>query len=143
MSWHLIDASKLPIGRLATVAATLLMGKHKPSFTIGAGSGDAVVVIHADKAFFTSNKADKKIYYRHSGYMGGLKMQTAGEALKKDPTKVIYDAVQGMMPKNKLSRYQLSRLKIFVGSSHPLKAQSPVEVALNQSSILKNIGKGA
>lgn len=143
MSWYLLDASKLPVGRLASLAATLLMGKHKPTFTPGAGSGDGVVIVNAEKAFFTSNKAEKKVYYRHTGFVGGLKMQTAGEALSKDPAKVLHDAVQGMMPKNRLSRYQLSRLKVYLGAEHPMKAQKPQEINLEQKSILKNVGKVA
>lgn len=138
--WYLLDASQLPVGRLASLAATILMGKHKATFTPGAGSGDGVVIINADKAFFTSNKDEKKIYYRHTGYIGHLKMQTAGEALAKHPERVLYDAVQGMMPKNRLSRYQLTHLKIYRGVEHPHKAQSPKPIELKASGVLKNFG---
>jgi len=131
-AWFLIDASKAPIGRLATSIATILMGKHRSTFTPGKGCGDVVVVTNADKAFFTSNKAEKKIYYQHTRYMGGLKSKTANEVLEKNPEKALWLAVQGMMPKNKLSRYQLSLLKIYKGQEHPHKAQNPVEMALDK-----------
>lgn len=136
-NWHLLDAAEVPLGRLATVAATLLMGKHKTVFTPGADSGDHVVVINAKKAFFTSNKADKKFYYWHTGYPGGLKMETAKQALQKHPEKVIWDSVYGMLPKNRLSRKQLSRLKIFNTAEHGMKAQNPQPVDLKLP--LKNI----
>lgn len=135
--WYLLDATEAPIGRLATVAATLLMGKHRASFTPGAGSGDAVIVINAEKAFFTSNKADKKVYYDHSLWMGGLSMKTAKQALLDNPEDVIWTAVQGMLPKNKLSRYQLSLLKIYKGSEHPHTAQKPIVVSAKKSPLKK------
>jgi large subunit ribosomal protein L13 len=137
--WYLVDASTAPVGHLATVIATLLMGKHRTTFTPGAGSGDGVVVINADKAFFTYNKADKKVYYDHSGWMGGLKSKTARQALKDEPDAVIWDAVQGMMPKNKLSRYQLAHLKVYRTAEHDMKAQNPVAVDVAGKS-LKNLG---
>jgi large subunit ribosomal protein L13 len=126
--WYLVDAAEAPIGRVATTVATLLMGKHRPTFTPGAGSGDGVIVINAEKAYFTSNKADKKIYYNHSLWMGGLKSKMARQFLEENPEKVLWLAVQGMMPKNKLSRYQLSHLKIFKGAEHSMKAQKPIPV---------------
>ena len=91
--WYVVDASEAPIGRLASAIATVLMGKHRATFTPGAGSGDKVIVINADKAYFTSNKADKKVYYWHTGYVGSLKSIDAGHALEKHPEKVIWDAV--------------------------------------------------
>jgi len=139
-SWYLLDASEAPVGRLASVAAAILMGKHRATFTPGAGSGDGVIVINADKAFFTSDKADKKIYYWHTKFMGGLKMETARDALIKHPEKVIWDAVQGMLPHNKLSRYQLALLKIFRTADHTQKSQKPSAVSLkNAKGHLKNI----
>ncbi len=131
-SWFLFDASKAPIGRLATSIATILMGKHRATFTPGKGCGDAVVVTNADKAFFTSNKAEKKTYYQHSRFMGGLKSETARQMLEQTPEKALWLAVQGMMPKTKLSRYQLSLLKIYKGQEHPHVAQNPVEVSLDK-----------
>lgn len=141
---YVLDASKLPLGRLATLAATLLSGKHKATFTPGANSGDQVIVINADKAYFTSNKADKKIYYWHSGFMGGLKMKTAGEALADQPEKVVFQAIEGMLPKNRLSQRQLVSLKIYKGSDHPHKAQKPIELDVEAVSTMKKMmGAGA
>ncbi len=136
-SWYLIDASEAPIGQLASVAATLLMGKHRATFTPGAGSGDGVIIVNASKAFFTSDKADKKIYYDHSRWMGGLKSKSARDALKDDPAEVLWLAVQGMMPKNKLSRYQLSHLKIHKGAEHTQKAQKPIKVDVSENPLKK------
>lgn len=135
--YYLLDASEAPIGRIATVAATLLMGKHRTTFTPGAGSGDSVVVINAEKAFFTSNKADKKVYYDHSMFMGGLSMKTAKQALIDNCEEVIWTAVQGMLPKNKLSRYQLSHLKIYKGAEHPHSAQKPLVVSAKNTPLKK------
>lgn len=137
--WYLIDASEAPIGRVATTVATLLMGKHRTTYTKGAGAGDSVAVINADKSFFTSDKADKKIYYWHTGYMGGLKSQTAKQALQTDCEEVLKLAVQGMMPKNKLSRYQLTHLKVYRGTEHPHKAQNPTAISL-KGKALKGLG---
>jgi large subunit ribosomal protein L13 len=103
------------------------------------GSGDCVVVINADKAFFTSDKADKKIYYWHSHWMGELKSQTAKQALIENPDEVIWGAVQGMLPKNKLSRYQLAHLKIYKGVDHPHKSQNPVKLSVKENG-LKKVG---
>lgn len=135
--WYLLDASEAPIGRIATVAATLLMGKHRPTFTPGAGSGDGVILINAAKAYFTSDKADKKLYYNHSLWMGGLKVKSARQFMKDDPAKVLWLAVQGMMPKNKLSRYQLARLKVFVGAEHTMSSQKPIVVSAAKESLKK------
>lgn len=126
--WFLVDASKTPVGRIATTIASVLMGKYRPTFSYGAGCGDGVIVINVDKAFFTSNKDEKKIYHKHTLYMGGLKSWTAGQMLKTKPEEVIRLAVQGMMPKNKLSRYQLSLLKLHRGASHPHASQKPVQI---------------
>lgn len=135
--YYLLDATDAPIGRLATTIATILMGKNRSTFTRGAGSGDAVIVVNAAKAFFTSNKADKKIYYWHTQYMGGLKSETAGQLLKRKPEKAIWLAVQGMLPKNKLSRYQLTLLKIYEGAEHPHKAQKPIAVKVTGQALKK------
>jgi large subunit ribosomal protein L13 len=137
--FYLLDASEAPIGRIATVAATLLMGKHRATFTPGAGSGDSVVVINADKAFFSSNKADKKVYYSHSLWMGGLSQKSAKQALVDNCEEVIWTAVQGMLPKNKLSRYQLTHLKIYKGTEHPHAAQKPIVVSAKKEP-LKRLG---
>jgi large subunit ribosomal protein L13 len=135
--WYLVDASEAPVGRVATTIASILMGKYRSTFTPGAGTGDAVIVINADKAYFTSNKAEQKIYYDHSRFMGGLKSETGDKLLKRKPEKVIWLAVQGMMPKNKISRYQLSLLKIVRGAEHEHQAQKPIQVSLKK--MLKKI----
>jgi large subunit ribosomal protein L13 len=137
--WYVIDASEAPIGRIASVVATILTGKHKPTFTPGAGSGDFVVLTNADKAFFTSNKDEKKIYYWHTGYVGHIKSETAGEALQRHPEKVLWDAVYGMMPKNKLSQKQLSHLLTYKGADHPHAAQKPQSISVKENSF-KNLG---
>lgn len=138
-SWWLLDASQVPVGRIATTAATLLTGKHKATFTPGADSGDGVIIINADKAFFTSDKNEKKIYYRHTQWMGGLKSETAGEALEKHPDRVFHDAVWGMLSKNSLSRRQLSRLKVVRGAEHPYQAQKPTPLNLETNNLLKKL----
>lgn len=140
---YLVDASEAPLGRMATVIATILSGKARPTFTPSASSADSVIVINAEKTFFTSNKADKKIYYWHSMYMGGLKSRTARDMIKTKPDRVIWLAVQGMLPKNKISRYQLSRLLIYKGAEHPHAAQKPTRVSLKEGSKrLMKIGAG-
>ena len=137
--WYVLDASEVAIGRLASTAATLLSGKHRATYTPGAGSGDFVAIINADKAFFTADKAEKKIYYWHTHYMGGLKSESARHALERRPDEVIWEAVQGMLPKNKLSRYQLAHLKVYKGKDHPhAAAQKPVPLSLKKN-LLKNL----
>ncbi|MFC1493883.1 50S ribosomal protein L13 [Thermodesulfobacteriota bacterium] len=123
--WYLVDAKDMVLGRLATQIAVRLRGKHKPIFTPHADTGDFVVVINADKVALTGNKWDKKIYYRHSGYIGGLKQISARKLLEKQPDQVLYLAVKRMLPKNSLGRRQLKKLKIYAGSEHPHEAQNP------------------
>ncbi|MDB5038326.1 MAG: ribosomal protein [Bacteriovoracaceae bacterium] len=137
--YYILDASEAPVGRVATIAATILMGKHRTTFTPGSGSGDSVIIINASKTFFTSDKADKKVYYNHSMYMGGLKMKTAKQVLSETPEDVLWMAVQGMLPKNKLSRYQLAHLKIYKGSEHPHSAQKPIVISATKEP-LKRLG---
>jgi len=124
-SWYIIDAENKVLGRIATKIAAILRGKHKPVFTPHMDTGDFVVVINAKKVHLTGRKLDNKIYYRHTGYPGGLKSMTAEEMLKKKPENIIKLAVQGMLPKNKLGRKQLTKLKVYSGSNHPHKAQTP------------------
>lgn len=126
--WYIIDASDLVLGRLATAIATKLMGKDKPQYSPHVLTGDAVIVINADKVAVTGNKLTDKKYYRHSGYPGGLKEITLQEQLEKKPELVIERAVRGMLPKNKLSRHMLSRLHVYAGSEHPHSAQQPKEL---------------
>ena len=122
-AWHVIDADGETLGRLSSGIAVLLMGKHKPIYVPHLNTGDYVVVINAEKIRVTGNKLKKKIYYRHSGYHGGLKEQTLETLLDKTPTRVIKHAVKGMLPKNSMGRRMLSRLKLYAGDSHPHEAQ--------------------
>lgn len=122
-NWYLVDAKNKILGRLATQIAMRLRGKHKPIFTPHADTGDFIVVINAEKVSLTGKKWDKKIYYRHSGYVGGLKEITAKKLLEKKPEDVLRFAVRGMLPKNSLGRRQLKKLKIYTGSDHPHQAQ--------------------
>lgn len=121
--WHLIDANERVLGRIATEIANLLRGKNKPIFTPHMDSGDYVVVVNADKVVLTGGKLEKKMYYRHSGYVGGLKKATAKEILQKRPENLIRFAVKGMLPKTSLGRRQLTKLKIYAGPDHPHQAQ--------------------
>ena len=121
--WHVIDAQGRTLGRLSTEIATLLQGKHKPTYVPYLNTGDFVVVVNAEKVRVTGNKLEQKVYYRHSGYHGGLKKQTLSVLLEKAPTRVIKQAVKGMLPKNTVGRGMLSRLKLYAGESHPHAAQ--------------------
>ncbi len=121
--WYLVDAKDRVLGRLATQIAMRLRGKHKPIFTPHADTGDFIVVINANKVMLTGRKWDKKIYYRHTGYIGGLKEITAKKLLEKKPEDILRFAVRGMLPKNSLGRRQLKKLKIYSGSEHPHEAQ--------------------
>lgn len=126
--WTLIDAEGKPLGRLATQAATILRGKHKPTFTPHVDGGDFVVVINAAKVRLTGRKADNKVYYRHTGYPGGIREVRASEFLKKKPELLISLAVRGMLPKNRLGRDLARKLKVYSGQDHPHAAQRPVAV---------------
>ena len=123
--WYLVDAQDMILGRLATQIAMRLRGKHKPIFTPHADTGDFVVVINADKVSLTGNKWDNKMYYRHTGYMGGIKQISAKKLIEKKPDQVLYMAVKRMLPNNSLGRRQLKKLKIYAGSDHPHVAQNP------------------
>lgn len=130
--WYLVDASELPLGRLATKVATLLLGKEKPIFTAHIDCGDYVVVVNADKLVVTGQKLDKKIYYRHSNYPGGLKQKTLREKLDSQPEDVIVQAVRGMLPVNKLRSERLKRLKVYTGEEHGHAAQKPEKLSLKE-----------
>ena len=123
--WVLIDAEDMVLGRVATEAARILKGKHKPQYTPHVDTGDFVVIINADKIRVTGTKAGKKTYYRHSGFPGGLKSETFNEAMAKHPERVIEHAVKGMLPKNTIGRTALTRLKLFTGPEHNHAAQKP------------------
>ena len=128
--WHVIDASDVVLGRLATHAATLLRGKHKPTFAPHVDTGDFVVVVNAEKIAVTGNKRADKKYYRHSGYPGGLKTRTLNDMLERRPEEVLRLAVKGMLPRNRLARKQLTKLKIYAGPEHPHQAQQPQPMEL-------------
>ena len=121
--WHLIDAEGKVLGRLATGIADTIRGKNKPEFTPHADFGDYVVVINAEKVVLTGDKLDGKIYQHHTGWIGGLKEISARDLLKKKPTELIHHAVKGMLPKNKLNREIIKKLKVYAGPEHPHKAQ--------------------
>jgi large subunit ribosomal protein L13 len=128
--WVLIDAEDQVLGRLATLAATILKGKHKPEYTPHIDTGDFVIVINADKIRLTGNKAAQKAYYRHSGFPGGLKSESFERAMERHPERVIEHAVKGMLPKNTLGRAQGKKLKVYAGSEHPHSAQQPRKIEL-------------
>ncbi len=129
-NWYLVDASEQRLGRLATRIADTLRGKNKPQYTPHIDTGDFVVVINAGKVAVTGRKLENKIYYRHSGYPGGLKERTLAQMLEKKPEEVLRLAVKGMMPKNRLARAQLKKLKVYAGPKHPHEAQQPQELEL-------------
>jgi len=128
--WILVDATGQVLGRLASQIAVRLRGKHLPTFTPHVDVGDFVVVINAEKVRLTGRKWDQKVYRRHSGYMGGLKETSARKMLQEHPERLIYYAVKGMLPKNRLGRKLLKKLKIYVGSKHPHEAQQPQVISL-------------
>lgn len=123
--WYIVDAENKVLGRLASEIANRLRGKHKPTFSSFIDNGDFIIVTNAEKIALTGNKLDDKKYYRHTGYMGGLKETSAKDLLIKHPTDLIMHAVRGMLPKNKLGRAQLKKLKIYAGTNHPHAAQQP------------------
>lgn len=123
--WHLIDAAGKTLGRLATEAASLIRGKHKPEFTPHVDTGDFVIILNADQIVLSGKKLDQKKYYRHSQYPGGLKTTTARELLDKQPEKVIEYAVHGMLPKTRMGERMKLRLKVYQGNEHPHEAQNP------------------
>ncbi len=131
--WYIVDASKAPLGRVATQIASLLTGKGKPQFTKHIDCGDYVIVINAAKIVSTGDKLNKKIYYKHSNYPGGLKEATLNEKLEKDPTFPITNAVRGMLPVNKLRNARLLRLKVYAGDQHEHEAQKPTLIEVKEA----------
>lgn len=129
-TWYLVDASELPLGRLSSKIANLLTGKGKASFSPHIDGGDYVVVVNADNLKVTGKKTDDKLYFHHTGYPGGIKQRTLGEQVERDSTKVIVDAVRGMIPANKLRDGRLARLKVYAGAEHANAAQKPKKINL-------------
>jgi len=128
-TWHLIDARDAVLGRLATRAAMLLMGKHKPTYTPFLDTGDHVIIVNAEKVKLTGAKEDQKLYRRHSGYPGGLKEQTARKMRQTKPERMVELAIAGMLPKSKLGKQMYRKLKVYAGEQHPHQAQKPVATA--------------
>lgn len=128
--WFVVDAENVVLGRLATQIADVLRGKHKPVYTPSVDTGDFVVVVNAEKIALTGKKVSDKVYYSHTGFPGGIKSATAGELLAKKPEELIRKAVKGMLPKNKLARHMLKKLKVYSGASHPHEAQQPAALTL-------------
>jgi large subunit ribosomal protein L13 len=123
--WYVVDAEGQNLGRLATRIADTLRGKRKAEYTPHVDTGDFVVVVNADKIAVTGKKLDEKVYYRHSGYPGGLRQRTLREELERRPTEVLRKAVKGMLPRNRLARRQITKLKVYAGPEHPHEAQKP------------------
>jgi large subunit ribosomal protein L13 len=126
--WFVVDATDKTLGRLATVVASVLKGKHKPTYTPHVDTGDYVIIINAEKIQLTGKKWDQKLYYKHSGYSGGLTSRTARETMDKFPTRMVEKAVQGMLPHTKLGRAQAKKLFVYAGSEHKHSAQQPKEL---------------
>jgi large subunit ribosomal protein L13 len=132
-AWHVVDADGMVLGRLSTEVANLLRGKHKPMYTPHLDTGDHVIVINADKVVLTSSKADTKMVYRHSGYPGGLKSTTYAEMLRTKPEEAVRRTIRGMIPKNRLGRQMLTKLKVYAGPTHPHSAQMPQPYAIEHA----------
>ena len=128
--WYLVDADGKTLGRLSTQIANRLRGKHKPEFTPHVDTGDYIVVINADKIHVTGKKETDKFYYHHTGFPGGIRSVALGKMREKSPEKILENAVKGMMPRNRLGRVMLSKLKVYAGNSHPHSAQQPVVLEL-------------
>ena len=131
-AWYVIDATDVVLGRLAVQVANILRGKHKPQFAPNADTGDFVVIINADKVAISSNKRERVVHHRHSGFPGGLKSQSLGNAMDTRPDRVVEKAVKGMLPSNKLGRAVASKLKVYAGPDHPHAAQQPVPFEIKQ-----------
>jgi large subunit ribosomal protein L13 len=132
--WFVLDATGVPLGRLSTLAAHLIMGKHKPTWAPHIDVGDFVIVVNADKAVLTGRKEEQKMYHRHTGYPGGMKSINAADMRQRRPTKLVEIAVWGMLPKSKLGRQLLRKLKVYAGPEHPHQAQQPTTMDAAQAS---------
>ena len=133
-AWHVIDAEGIVLGRLATEIAYLVRGKHKPTFAPNVDGGDHVIVVNASKLDISVRKSEAKLYYRHSGYPGGIRSESLGQLIARNPERVIKLAVRGMLPKSRLGRSQLKKLRVYAGPTHPHAAQEPQPRALTNSS---------
>ena len=131
-SWYEVDAAGKTVGRLASEIAKILIGKHKPTYSLNQDAGDFVIVVNADKVHFTGNKLTQKIYYRHSGFPGGLKGTQARDVLAKHPTRVLELAVRGMLPKNRLRDVRMTRFKVYDQPTHPHAAQQPKPLPISK-----------
>jgi len=129
-SWYVVDAEGQTLGRLASKVAAVLRGKHKPIYSPSVDAGDFVIIINADKIQVTGRRMDQKMYYRHSGYPGGLREMTLKDQLERHPTRPVEIAIKGMLPKNKLGRQMIKKLKVYAGPDHPHAAQQPVPMEL-------------
>ena len=132
-AWHVVDAEGLVLGRVATEVASILRGKHKPIFAPHCDTGDHVIIVNADKIVLTAGKAEKKMVYRHSGYPGGLTTRTYANLLEAKPTDAVRKTVRGMLPKNRLGRQMLKKLKVYTGPNHPHAAQNPQPLAIEHA----------
>ncbi len=134
-AWHVVDAEGLVLGRMATEIANILRGKHKATYTPHMDMGDHVVIVNAEKVVLTAGKADRKLVHRHSGYPGGLKTETYAEKMARQPEQAVLDTIRGMLPKTRLGRAQISKLKVYAGPTHPHAAQNPqpLEIAHAQA----------
>ena len=132
-AWHVVDADGLVLGRVATEVARVLRGKHKPIYAPHVDTGDHVIIVNADKIVLTADKAEKKMVYRHSGYPGGLKSQTYANLLEVKPADAVRKSVRGMLPKNRLGRQMLKKLKVYTGPHHPHSAQKPQPLSIEHA----------
>ncbi|HJX26612.1 MAG TPA: 50S ribosomal protein L13 [Thermoanaerobaculia bacterium] len=131
--WFVLDATGIPLGRLSTMVARLLMGKHKPTYATHIDTGDFVIVINAEKSVLTGRKEEQKMYHHHTGYPGGIKSESAADRRRRRPSKMVELAVWGMLPKTKLGRAQLRKLKVYAGPDHPHQAQQPTTFDVAQA----------
>ncbi|MGB3975383.1 MAG: 50S ribosomal protein L13 [bacterium] len=136
-NWYLLDAEGQTVGRLASMAALLLRGKHRPDYTPHVDMGDHVVIINAEKVVFTGDKWETKKYYRHSGYIGSLREETARELLDKYPERIVENAVKGMLPKTRLGRKLYGKLRVYAGPNHQHEAQMPVAIDVSEDKFIK------
>ncbi|MDJ0791842.1 MAG: 50S ribosomal protein L13 [Acidimicrobiia bacterium] len=134
-TWYVVDAADVPLGRLASELAPILRGKHKPTYAPHIDGGDFVIVINADKVHVSGNKEIEKIYFRHSGYPGGLRAETLTEVREKHPERLVEVSIRGMLPKNRLGRQMMRKLKVYAGPDHPHAAQKPEPLALNHRKV--------